>query len=221
MTEAESRIHRRRGLSLLVLLIVAGLVGTLIGALLSHIAPVRRGVGFAAVWQRLWPFALGLGLMLQGLLVAVMGTSRRRVGHMVDPGDPREASLTQLRYYRSRAATLVLAGGALLVPAALSEWGGLRALAAWPVLVLMVALLLGAGGSGRRMWQAADEFTRRLLAGSALWALLLSLGLLLVWQVAVLLAVVPRASAWSVTGMIIALFVVVDSARSMRHGYYF
>lgn len=221
MTLADSPIHRRRWMTLVALSLGAGLAGALVGALLTHVVPVHRGAGFATALGRLWPFGLGLALMAQGLLVALLGTSRRRAGHMVDPGDPREASLTQLRYYRNRAAMLLLGGGALLVPASLSAWSGLKALEAWVPLVLMVALLLGAGWTGRCMWRAADEFTRRLLAGSALWALLLSLGLLLVWQVAVQLALVPQVGAWSATGMMIVLFLVVDSARSMRHGYFF
>jgi hypothetical protein len=88
-------------------------------------------------------------------------------------------------------------------------------------LGLLAVLLTGAALAGARMWRAADEFTRSLMSGSALISLIAVLALLVAWHVATQLGVIAPPSAWSVTGLALMLYLFVDSARMVRHGYFF
>lgn len=221
MSAADNTINRRRCKSLVILTLGGLLLGALIGLPLPHLIHLKHAVGYWASLELAWPAGVGLLLVAQGSLIALMSTSRQRAGHMVDPGDPREASVAQLAFYRNRALTLIMAGGVLLIPASLSAWPGIAAIGPAVPLGLMAVLLMGAAWAGTRMWRAADEFTRSLIAGSALFSLLVSLALLCVWQVAAQLGLTAPANAWSATGLIVLLALIVDSVRLVRHGYYY
>lgn len=216
--------HRRRR-ALLKLVAVGLAAGTLVGVLMPYMlghrgAPAADGPAGLS-WTDFLALAIGMGLAIQGLLVALMSADRRRAGHMVDPGDPREVSPAQLAFYRSRAATLVCVGLALLVPALLARWqpgsAGLRL----AVAVAWVASAIGAALSGIRMWRAADEFTRGLVAGNALLALLLGLVVLVALQVGARLGLVAAFGAWPATVLLLAVYLTVDCSRCARHGFYY
>ena len=128
MNAPDKAINRRRWRIMMVLLVVAGLIGALVSTLLFHLFHIRQGTGYWSTLARAWPAGVGLLLVSQGLIIALMSSNRRRTGHMVDPGDPHEASVAQMTFYRSRALTLFLAGVALLVPASLSAWPGMPGL---------------------------------------------------------------------------------------------
>jgi hypothetical protein len=139
---------------------------------------------------------------------------------MVDPGEPRPATPAQMRFYRTQAYVLILAGLLLalpvlagLLPASASTGVRVGAMAA---LVVLFALQTW---WNIRIWRRADEFMRALIADVSIICFWVLQSAVLFWAAGEKLGLLPPASLWDALVVMMAVYLLVSATQSVRKGY--
>lgn len=196
-------------------LCVGGLAGYGMGRMLKDCLPSALALG----WSEIAMLLISLWLVLSGGLITIAGKNRRMAAQMIDPAEPREPTPAQRALFRLQAWVLMLAGVILAIPVVVQLLPGGDRLA-WRVgamAALLVLLVLHATWNFA-IWRKADEFMRAVISGTATTCFWVLQVLLLIWAAGEKLDLLPTANLWDALVVVMAVYLVVGIAQSVRKG---
>lgn len=190
---------------------VLALAGAVVGGGLGY-----AGVKFAPSLSEadLMACAVAIGLLLTGALTLALSLNRRALAAASSLGG--EAQPCEVRAARRQSVVVILAGLLLIWPVAAGESEQVSGPVAFAVVLVVFAAQSVLNWS---VWKRGDELTRRVITEAGALSFWAMQGALFLYAAAERLGLVDQASAWAVTVVMMAGYLVLSSLVALRRGY--
>lgn len=190
---------------------VLALVGAAAGAVLGYagveLAPSLSSPDMAAC-------AVAAALLLAGGFAVTASFNRRTLSAaaMLDG----EAQDCEVRAARRQGAVVILAGLLMAWPVLAAETRLLNGPVAYGLVLVVFALQSALNWS---VWRRGDELTRRTISDAGALSFWVMQGALFLYAAAERLGLVPTATAWQITVVMMAGYLILSSVVAFRRGY--
>ncbi|MFN3229953.1 MAG: hypothetical protein ACK41P_08890 [Asticcacaulis sp.] len=161
--------------------------------------------------QSLVAYCLGFGLAIMGIVIVVTALNGTMA---LSAGEAYKLSRKERHAFALQGAILMLAG----VMLSLVEGGRLVGLAGGVGFGLVVALMAFQTALNVWVWKASDELIRRVSIEAAAFCFWLLQGCLFLYAAAEQFALVPTVSAWTLTLVLMGVYLISSTVIAIRRG---
>jgi hypothetical protein len=204
-----------------VLLIILA-ANALLGALFGYVV-VAGALGTDQSLSRLSVSDLIAGILaallfIQGAVVMLLGSFRRRFGFVVTGEDNRAASPAQIKQFRRQGLVLLLAGVMLGLPVLATWEGWLDDQSRMIFMAGLVACVAAQCFFNLRLWQMSDEFDQRLVRDTSAISFWMTSAPLSLWAAGERIGVLPALTSWDIAVLVMVVYLVASSNVLARSG---
>lgn len=158
--------------------------------------------------------AVAAGLFLAGGFAVLVSFNRRTLSaaSMLDG----EAQDCEIRAARRQGAVVILAGALMALPVVAAETRLIGGSVAYAAVLLIFGLQSVLNWS---VWKRGDEMTRRMISEAGALSFWVMQGGLFLYAAAERLGLTPAATAWQITVVMMAGYLILSSVAALRRGY--
>ncbi len=219
MTAMETAVETKRTWNKMLLPMLMGAVlGMVVGGgfikliSLLHYSPKTLGRSNALTLY------LGVVYVASAIAMWLVSLNRKRLAKTLEGNDDAlPATNEEIDNFRTNAAVVALAGLLLTTPFFASPWLGAKPWMPGLVYGCIVAGFAVQTALNLAIWRRSDEYVRRMILTGTAVTFWIGQGTLFLWAAAERLHLVRAIPAWDLLIVLMALYLLINMALSMRH----